>query len=93
MNSSIIEARTNLDAPATRSAAVDISSTDFDVSAVFGGASTGIFVGTGGNLIVRLLGDSTDRTFKVADGQLLPIRVTKVVKTNTTATGIVALCY
>ena len=47
-------------------------------------ATRGIWVGVAGNLAVIFAGDTTAVT-------LLPIQVTKVMSTNTTATNIVAL--
>ena len=51
-----------------------------------------LYVGTGGTLVVRLMGDSTAVTLtNVPDGALLPIRTKLVLATGTTASGIVAL--
>ena len=50
-----------------------------------------LWVGTGGNLKVTM-GYGTDVTFTaVPDGKLMPIRVTKVFSTGTTASNIVAI--
>lgn len=50
-----------------------------------------VWVGGGGNLVVRLVDDSADITFSgVAAGTLLPIRP-KLVKTTSTATLILGL--
>lgn len=55
-------------------------------------ATRGIWVGGAGNLAVIFAGDTTAVTLVgVAAGTLLPIQVTKVMSTNTTATNIVAL--
>jgi len=55
-------------------------------------ATRGIWVGVAGNLAVIFAGDTTAVTLVgVAAGTLLPIQVTKVMSTNTTATNIVAL--
>ncbi|GEM_PF-4688332 len=52
--------------------------------------TSGIYVGTGGTLIVADM-DGTSATFRnVASGQILPIKVTKVL-TGTTATDLVFL--
>jgi hypothetical protein len=52
----------------------------------------GLYVGTGGDVAVKMRNDSTAVTFKnVADGSLLPLRVKLVLSTGTTASDIVAL--
>jgi hypothetical protein len=51
-----------------------------------------IWVGTTGDLTVRMLGDSADVAFVgVPDGTLLPIRVTHVRDTGTDADNLVGL--
>ena len=51
-----------------------------------------LFVGTGGNLVLRGSGGGADVTFKnVPDGSLLPVRAEFVRATGTTAADIVAL--
>ncbi len=51
-----------------------------------------VYVGTGGDLAVKFSGDATAVTLKnVASGSLLPISVTHIMATNTTAADIVAL--
>lgn len=74
---------------ATHGVAVDISAADH----VLEQATRAIFVGTGGNLLVKLHGDNaTTLTFlNVPDGTLLPIRVKTVVRTSTTAAAMIAL--
>lgn len=49
-----------------------------------------LHIGGGGTLAVVCL-DGTTATFTVATGTLLPIRVTKVMSTNTTASLIVGI--
>ena len=52
----------------------------------------GIYVGTGGNLRVNMADNGNTVTFpNVQDGTLLPIRVSRVLSTSTTASDIVAL--
>ena len=52
----------------------------------------GIYVGTGGDVAVILSGDSTAVTFAgVQSGSVLPLRVSRVNSTNTTASDIVGL--
>lgn len=56
--------------------------------------SRGIYVGGTGNLAVVMQGDTTTTAVTFASvqaGSLLPIRVTYVMNTNTTATNIVAV--
>lgn len=57
------------------------------------GQTIGLFVGGAGNVNVEM-SDGTDCLFTgVLAGQILPISVTKVNSTSTTATNIVALYY
>lgn len=71
--------------PATKAATVTKS--DSTVLA----KTRAIWVGGAGNLAVLMAGDSSAVTITgVAAGSLLPISVTKVMSTNTTATNIVA---
>lgn len=52
----------------------------------------GLYVGTGGSILVTPVDGDTTVSFKnVADGTILPLQVTKVWNTGTTATDIVAL--
>lgn len=54
--------------------------------------SRGIYVGGGGNLqVVMALNSATVNFASVAGGSLLPIRVTRVQSSGTTATAIVAV--
>lgn len=71
-------------APAARGTSVTPSdSTDLPTT-------RGLWVGTGGTLVVTMLG--ADVTFtNVPTGMLLPLQVQKVKSTGTTCSGIVAL--
>ena len=50
-----------------------------------------LFVGVGGDIQVITIGGSTLILKNIADGSFLPIQVTRVKATSTTATDIVAL--
>lgn len=50
--------------------------------------SRGIWVGTGGNLAVTMYGGTTVTFANVPAGTLLPIKVSKVMLTGTTASDI-----
>lgn len=51
----------------------------------------GLYIGGGGNVNVNLAGGGTAVLTGVVTGQLLPIAVTRVLSTSTTATGILGL--
>ena len=51
-----------------------------------------LYVGVGGDVVVTLATSASDFTFKnVASGQMLPIQITHVKATNTTATSMIAM--
>ena len=50
-----------------------------------------LYVGVGGNVVVTMVGTGNFTFSNVASGQLLPIRITHVINTNTTATNMIAL--
>ena len=76
-----------VDSPASRGAAVTPSD-DTDL----GSMAKALFIGTGGDVTVKMRDAGTTLTFKnVADGAILPVRVSRVMATDTTATDIVAL--
>lgn len=77
--------------PGRRFEAVDLSSTDWTPSSNFGTEARSLFIGTAGNVKVDGADYGTGVTFKVQDGQELHVAVTKVYKTGTTATDIVAI--
>jgi hypothetical protein len=77
----------SVSAPATRAVAV----VPHDVDAL-ADAPKALFVGTGGNLMLRGIGGGADVLFKnVPDGSVLPFRALHVRATGTSATDIVAL--
>lgn len=52
----------------------------------------GVYVGGAGDVALMALDDSTAVTFSgVLAGSILPVRVKRVMSTNTTATNIVAI--
>lgn len=55
-------------------------------------ATRSVYIGTGGDLTVQLVGDSSPVTFRnVVSGSILPIRVQKVLATGTTAANLLGL--
>lgn len=50
-----------------------------------------VLIGGGGDIEVVMAGAGNTVVMTVADGAFLPIRVSRIKATNTTATGIVAL--
>lgn len=80
-----------LTADATVSARIAAAVTPSD-STVFSGPTRGLYVGGFGNVRVDMVNGGTGITFvAVQPGSLLPIQVTRVYSTGTTATSIVAL--
>lgn len=75
--------------PADRTEAVDISVDDHAFSF---GVPDGLYVGETGNVTGRASGDSTDVVFMgVPAGTILPVALTHVRKTGTTAGSMVGL--
>lgn len=75
-----------LDSPAAYATAITPSDTE-DLSHV----SRAIYVGTGGNLTVTMQGGG-DAVFRnLPNGSLLPVRVTRVKSTGTTADDLLEL--
>lgn len=61
-------------------------------SAVLSQLPKAIYVGTGGNVVVRAVDSGSDVTFvNVPNGTILDIRVTAVRATGTTATNLIGL--
>lgn len=70
--------------PADNAAAVTPSdSTDLTY------VSRALYVGTGGNIVVTMQGGGDVTFTNVQDGSILPIRVSRVKSTSTTASNIV----
>lgn len=77
----------------TQGKAVDISSTDFDCTSIFTDQAWArrIFVGTGGTVVLKHVGDSTALTYKnIASGQWMDGMWATVVKIGTTAADMIA---
>lgn len=74
-------------APAEYAAAVTTSD-----STVLNPVPRALYIGSGGDVTVTMAADGTDVTFaNVPTGTKLPVRVSKVKATGTTASSIVAL--
>jgi hypothetical protein len=60
---------------------------------ILNGTTTGacLYIGTGGNLTVTMLGGQTVTFTNIIDGTFMPIQVLKVWATGTDATDILAL--
>ena len=54
-------------------------------------ATRSLYVGTGGSLVVTLVGDTAAVTFTGLQAGYHPLRVKKVAVTGSTATGLVGL--
>ena len=79
--------RGDVDAPATRAFAI----TPHDSNALTR-TTRALWVGGAGNIALRMKDDTVDVTFSgIAAGTLLPVRVTHVRSTSTTATLILGL--
>lgn len=62
-----------------------------DDTATLGHATRAVYVGTAGDLRVRMLGQGEVTFVGLAQGSLLPLRVTQVLATGTSASDIVGL--
>lgn len=77
----------HVSAPATRAAAV----TPHDSTAL-SVVPKALYVGTGGNIAMRGVGDGADQSWKnVPSGSLIPFRASHVRATGTTAADLLAL--
>ena len=54
-------------------------------------ATRALYVGTGGDVRLRMLGGAEITLANLASGSLIPIRATRVFATGTTATGLIGL--
>jgi len=78
--------QTSFEGPARNAEAVTPDD-DTDLTNV----SRALWVGTGGDVVVTMQGGDTVTFANVPDGSLLPIAVSRVKATNTTAADMVAL--
>ena len=83
----------NLSDPSSSAFAVTAND---NIGAAFSQPTRGVFVGTGGNIAVVMVGyrgvGNTSITFSnVQSGAILPIRVVQVLATGTTANNIIGL--
>jgi len=76
-------------ANATVSAHSEIAVTPSDATVI--PVSRGLYVGTTGNIAVRMADDGNTITFTSVPVGILPIQVDMVMSTNTTASNIIAL--
>lgn len=77
-----------INAPAAQSIAI----TPHDSNALTT-VTKAIYAGGGGDITLRLTGDSSDRVFKnVPNGGILDVRAAYVRATGTTATFLIGLC-
>lgn len=65
--------------------------TTHNTNPLAGGTSKALYVGVSGDIACRLVGDDADVLIKAAPVGILPVRVTHVRTTSTTATNILAL--
>ena len=77
----------NLESPVGSGEAIDISVADHATTY----ATRALWVGTAGNVKVDMLGATGVTFLNVQDGTLLPIRVSKVYQSGTTAANMVAV--
>jgi hypothetical protein len=71
--------------------ALVITAVDGGSTQALGATYESLYVGVGGNVVVTMVGTGNFTFNNVASGQLLPIRFTHVINTNTTATNMIAL--
>lgn len=79
--------RVTLESPVAGGVAINVSAADQTLTTF----SRALWVGTAGNVKVDMLDGTALTINNVQDGTLLPIRVSKVYMTGTTASNMVAL--
>lgn len=83
---------TGLEQPASQSVTISPHDTTEIAHPTNLRATRGLYVGVAGDVVCRLLGDTADQTFTgVLAGSVLPIRLTHIRSTSTTATNMVGL--
>lgn len=78
-----------LDSPGFNAEAIPVSGSSGSIHLTT--VSRGIYIGTSGDLRVRTLGGQDVLFTGVVGGTLLPIRITEVFNSGTTASGLVSL--
>jgi len=71
--------------------ALVITAVDGGSTQALGATYESLYIGVGGDVVVTMVGTGNFTFSNVASGQLLPIRITHVIHTNTTATNMIAL--
>tara|TARA_R100000995_G_scaffold73525_2_gene42335 strand:- start:199 stop:1044 length:846 start_codon:yes stop_codon:yes gene_type:complete len=71
--------------------ALVITAVDGGSTQALGATYEALYVGVGGDVVVTMVGTGNFTFKNVASGQLLPVRITHVINTNTTATNMIAL--
>ena len=71
--------------------ALVVTAVDGGSTQALGATYESLYVGVGGNVVVTMVGTGNFTFSNVASGQLLPIRITHVIHTGTTATNMIAL--
>lgn len=79
--------RVNLESPVSGGEAIDISGGNHSTTK----PTRALWVGTGGNVKVRMLSGTALTFTNVQDGTLLPIRIDTVYQTDTTASNMTAV--
>ena len=71
--------------------ALAVTAVDGGSTHALGATYEALYIGVGGDVVVTMVGTGNFTFKNVASGQLLPIRITHVIHTNTTATHMIAL--
>lgn len=70
---------------------IDISTEDHVIAMGSNRGVKGLYIGTGGTVVGRVAGDTTDRTFvNTQSGSVLPVAFTVIRQTGTTASNMIA---
>ncbi len=65
--------------------------TPHDTTLIADGLCEGLYVGSGGDIVVLMIDDTTATFSGVPTGTIIPMRVKRVNSTNTTASNLLAL--